>query len=61
MNDEEIQYEEISDFYSKVSGLEWQSMTEGQNGENAEITITFEKKAVYRIKLLTILMMKISI
>ena len=45
LNDEEIQYEEISDFYSKVSGLEWQSMTEGQNGENAEITITFEKEA----------------
>ena len=44
LNDEEIQYEEISDFYSKVSGLEWQSMTEGQNGENAEITITFEKE-----------------
>lgn len=44
LNDEEIQYEDISDFYSKVSGLEWQSMTEGQNGENAEITITFEKE-----------------
>ena len=25
-------------------------MTEGQNGENAEITITFEKKAVYKDK-----------
>ena len=44
LNDEEIQYEDISDFYSKVSGLEWQNMTEGQNGENAEITITFEKE-----------------
>ena len=45
LNDEEIQYEDISDFYSKVSGLEWQNMTEGQNGENAEIAITFEKEA----------------
>lgn len=44
LNDEEIQYEDISDFYSKVSALEWQNMTEGQNGENAEITITFEKE-----------------
>ena len=44
LNDEEIQYEDISDFYSKVSGLEWQNMTEGQNGENAEIAITFEKE-----------------
>lgn len=44
LNDEEIQYEEISDFYSKVSGLEWQNMTEGQNGENAEIAIIFEKE-----------------
>lgn len=44
LNDEEIQYEDISDFYSKVSALEWQNMTEGQNGENVEITITFEKE-----------------
>lgn len=44
LNDEEIQYEDISNFYSKVSGLEWQNMTEGQNGENAEITITFERE-----------------
>ena len=44
LNDEEIQYEDISDFYSKVSGLEWQNMTEGQNGENAEIAITFGKE-----------------
>ena len=44
LNDEEIQYEDISDFYSKVSALEWQNMTEGQNGENEEIAITFEKE-----------------
>ena len=44
LNDEVIQYEDISGFYSKVSGLEWQKMTDGQNGENPEITITFEKE-----------------
>ncbi len=44
LNDKEIQYEDISNFYSKVSALEWQNMTEGQNGEKAEITITFEKE-----------------
>lgn len=44
LNDEEIPYEDISNFYSKVSGLEWQSMTENQSGENAEIVVTFEKE-----------------
>ena len=44
LNDEEIQYENISDFYSKVSGLEWQNMTEGQKGENAEISLTFKRE-----------------
>lgn len=44
LNDEEIEYEDISNFYSKVSGLEWQTITEDQNGENAEIVITFEKE-----------------
>ncbi len=47
LNDKEIQYEDISNFYSKVSGLEWQSMTENQSGENAEIVITFEKEVCF--------------
>lgn len=44
LNDEKIPYEDISNFYLKVSGLEWQTMTENQNVENAEIVITFEKQ-----------------
>lgn len=44
LNEKEIEQSEVSKFYSKVSGLEWQSITEGKKGENPEMSITFEKE-----------------